>query len=195
MVSVSCLFWSGWPDVTFLWMTITFLFFHVGRPLWREDGSVICSAMTLVQFQVIMRPTVCRPVCLGARPHFFLLGVRFPHPYPPWTGWSSPKSKSKVSVKLVYSKIFNVTIGRAACSATWNLGTNSAFALGPRKSTENLDRVGWSQDLPDANWLLASSPALNPWALTLVPLCAVVFSFHSFLTSFLTVIVMFIWFG
>jgi hypothetical protein len=39
---------------------------------------------------------------------------------------------------------FSVTIGRAAweaCSATWNLGTNSAFALGPRKTT----------DLPDAN--------------------------------------------
>jgi hypothetical protein len=30
-------------------------------------------------------------------------------------------------------------------------GTNSAFALGPRKTTENLDRVGRSQDLPDAN--------------------------------------------
>jgi hypothetical protein len=38
-----------------------------------------------------------------------------------------------------------------ACSATWNLGTNSTFALGPRKTTENLDRVGRSQDLPDAN--------------------------------------------
>jgi hypothetical protein len=34
-----------------------------------------------------------------------------------------------------------VAIGRAACEAcgaTWNLGTNSAFALGPRKTTENL---------------------------------------------------------
>jgi hypothetical protein len=33
-------------------------------------------------------------------------------------------------------------IGRAACeacSATWNLGGNSAFAQGPRKTTENLD--------------------------------------------------------
>jgi hypothetical protein len=32
---------------------------------------------------------------------------------------------------------FNITIGRAACeacSATWNLGTNSAFAQGPRKT-------------------------------------------------------------
>jgi hypothetical protein len=38
-----------------------------------------------------------------------------------------------------------------ACSATWNLGTNSAFALGPRKTTENPDRVGRSQDLSDAN--------------------------------------------
>jgi hypothetical protein len=36
----------------------------------------------------------------------------------------------------------SVTIGRAAweaCSATWNLGNNSAFALVPRKTTENLD--------------------------------------------------------
>jgi hypothetical protein len=62
-------------------------------------------------------------------------------------------------------------------SATWNLGTNSAFAMGPRKTTENLDRVGRSQDLPDANWLLASSPALNTRALTLVPICAFFFFF------------------
>jgi hypothetical protein len=54
----------------------------------------------------------------------------------------------------VVGENFEFTIGRAACEAyraTWNLGTNSAFALGPRKSTENLDRVGRSQDLPDAN--------------------------------------------
>jgi hypothetical protein len=55
---------------------------------------------------------------------------------------------------------------------TWNLGINSAFALGPRKTTENLDRVGRSQDFPDANWLLASSPALNTRTLTSVPGCA-----------------------
>jgi hypothetical protein len=49
---------------------------------------------------------------------------------------------------------FDMTNGRAACeaySATWNLGTNSAFALGSRKITRNLVRVGRSQDLPDAN--------------------------------------------
>jgi hypothetical protein len=37
---------------------------------------------------------------------------------------------------------FNITVGRAtweACSAAWNLGTNSALAVGPRKTTENLD--------------------------------------------------------
>jgi hypothetical protein len=46
---------------------------------------------------------------------------------------------------------------------------------------ENLDRVGLSQELPEANLLLASSPALNSRALTLVPICAVRFLFFSFL--------------
>jgi hypothetical protein len=109
-ILASCPFWSRWPDVTFLWVTI-FLFFHVGRPLWREDGPVICSAMTQVQFQVILRPMVCQPVRLGDGAHdrilislfdnYFLLGVGLSHPYPPWTGWCSPKSKSKVKVMLV----------------------------------------------------------------------------------------------
>jgi hypothetical protein len=57
-------------------------------------------------------------------------------------------------VTLVQGKFFNVIIGRAAwkaCSATLNLGTNLAFALGARKTMENLDRVGRSQDFPDAN--------------------------------------------
>jgi hypothetical protein len=56
--------------------------------------------------------------------------------------------------------------------STWNLDTNSTFTLVPRKTTENLVRVGRSQDRPYANWLLASTPALNKRALTLVPLCA-----------------------
>jgi hypothetical protein len=43
----------------------------------------------------------------------------------------------KVKVTLVQGEFFN--------------GTNSAFALGPRKTTENLDRVGQLQDLLDAN--------------------------------------------
>jgi hypothetical protein len=55
-----------------------------------------------------------------------------------------------------------------ACSARCNLGTNSVFALGMRKTTENLDRIGRSQDLPDANCLLAGSSAFNAQILTLV---------------------------
>jgi hypothetical protein len=49
---------------------------------------------------------------------------------------------------------FDVTIGRGACeacTATRNLGTNSAFALGLRRTKEHLDLFGRSQDLPDAN--------------------------------------------
>jgi hypothetical protein len=34
--------------------------------------------------------------------------------------------------------------------------TNSAFAQGPRKTTENLDRVDRSQDLPSVYCLVAS---------------------------------------
>jgi hypothetical protein len=47
----------------------------------------------------------------------------------------------------------------------------------------------WDQDLPDANWLLASSPALNTRVLTLVPICAVASlkKFTSFLQIFLCV--------
>jgi hypothetical protein len=71
---------------------------------------------------------------------------------------------------LILGKNFDVTIGRAACEAwsvTWNLGTNSAFALDSRKIMENFDQVGWLQDLLDTKWLLASSQALNMGTLTL----------------------------
>jgi hypothetical protein len=45
-----------------------------------------------------------------------------------------------------------------------------ASTLGPRKTTENLDGVGQSQDFPDVNQLLASSPALNTRTVTVVPI-------------------------
>jgi hypothetical protein len=51
-VLVSCPFWSRWSGVTFIWVTIIFFIFHVWRPLWREDGSVISSAMTQVQWEL-----------------------------------------------------------------------------------------------------------------------------------------------
>jgi hypothetical protein len=58
---------SRWPDFTFLWVTITFFLFHIERPLWREGWSVICCAMTQDQVQVMLRPTVSRPVWLMTR--------------------------------------------------------------------------------------------------------------------------------
>jgi hypothetical protein len=61
-------------------------------------------------------------------------------------------------------RTFDINIGQLhaeACWATWNLGANSAFALGPWKIKENFDRFGRSQHLPNADRLLASSPALN----------------------------------
>jgi hypothetical protein len=45
----------------------------------------------------------------------------------------------------IMAKFWKVNIWKAAweaCSATWILGTNSAFALRPRKTTGYLDRVG-----------------------------------------------------
>jgi hypothetical protein len=55
--------------------------------------------------------------------------------------------------ELLYREI-GCYIGRVACetcSAMWNLGTNSECTLGPKKTTENLDGINRSQDLPDAN--------------------------------------------
>jgi hypothetical protein len=49
--------------------------------------------------------------------------------------------------------------------------------------SDGVDGVGRSQDLPDANLLLAMSPALNTQAPTLVPVCA--FAFFSFPFFFL----------
>jgi hypothetical protein len=64
-VLVSCTFRSRCPDVTFIWVAITFFIFQVGRSLWREDGSVISSAMKQVQFQVTLRPTAYVTWCVS----------------------------------------------------------------------------------------------------------------------------------
>jgi hypothetical protein len=68
--------------------------------------------------------------------------------------------------------------------ATLNLGTNTAFALEPRKTTGNFDRAGRSQDLPDANWLLDSSPTLNTRTLTPVPSSAVALLKNGFMAFY-----------
>jgi hypothetical protein len=58
--------------------------------------------------------------------------------------WDSTNLEGQVPAfrsHVVQCELSSITVGRAAweaCSATWNLGTNSAFALGPRKTTENL---------------------------------------------------------
>jgi len=56
---------------------------------------------------------------------------------------------------------FEVTVGRAAwrcCSAPRMFGSCSILARGTKNVTEKLDRVGRSQDIPDARWHPASSP-------------------------------------
>jgi hypothetical protein len=61
--------------------------------------------------------------------------------------WSEIQSDIR---RATLGRNFKVTIVRAAwevCSATWNLGTNSAFALGRRKTTENLNQVGGSNSI------------------------------------------------
>jgi hypothetical protein len=57
-----------------------------------------------------------------------------------------------------------------ASSATWHSDTNTASALGPRKVVEKLDRFGRSQQLPEANWFLDSTPTLNTRTLILFPI-------------------------
>jgi hypothetical protein len=71
-----------------------------------------------------------------------------------WTSFMSREEKLNGGLTASDGINFGVNVGRAACevcSSTCNLGTNSAFALGPSKTTENLDRIGRSQDLPDAD--------------------------------------------
>jgi hypothetical protein len=55
-----------------------------------------------------------------------------------------------------------------SCSATWNLLATSTFALGLRRTTGNRVQGGRSQDLPDADWLVAKNHSLNRTTLTLV---------------------------
>jgi hypothetical protein len=59
------------------------------------------------------------------------------------------------------AKSLNLMLGKsalAACSATWVLDTNSAFALGTRKTTGNFVRVGRSQNW---RWFIGSNILTN----------------------------------
>jgi hypothetical protein len=113
-VLVSGPLWSRWPDFTF-WVTITFFLLYVGRPLWREDGSAICSAVTQVQVQVqaILRPTASRSIRHGGPwPDFnflcltitFFFHVEHLHPYPHEKCCSAqrPSQKSKSTITFFF---------------------------------------------------------------------------------------------
>jgi ribosomal protein L37E len=82
------------------------------------------------------------------------------------------------------------------------LGTNSAFALGPRKTIENLDWVGQSQDLPNADLtssqqsgINSTNPNTSPYSVQLY-FSFLFFSFFSTTSYFVfTIICMCIWVG
>jgi hypothetical protein len=75
--------WSLWPDFHFLPDNCWFL--DVGRPLWREDGSVIysynCFWSLPGQSPAGPSPTELRPYLIWDR------RARSPYLYPPGTGW------------------------------------------------------------------------------------------------------------
>jgi hypothetical protein len=67
-----------------------------------------------------------------------------------------------VGRRAMLGQNFVVTNGRAPCeasSAKWNLSTNSAFTLRPKKTMEYLDRFGRSQDHLDTASLQANFQA------------------------------------
>jgi hypothetical protein len=214
--------WNLWPDILLpVGMLLSEIcgLVSVRRPLWREDGSAICSVITQWSESCRTRnhtllshlrlpqsggagSRICIPQKQGCpvihpgtgfplRRLLRLSGLRLRYSNPPPTWmvqskakvkcqsekWKSRYDRRSVSVSWcpVHSALkgfhpnefqsdirsctlrrnFLLPLGglhvkhavqRGICS-----GTNSAFALGPTLTTENLDRVGRSQDLPDAN--------------------------------------------
>lgn len=57
-----------------------------------------------------------------------------------WRDWSLAKN-----LKLILKRVASEANG-----AAWILGTSKPCALGPRGTSENLDPIGRSQDLPGA---------------------------------------------
>jgi hypothetical protein len=93
----------------------------------------------------------------------------------------------------VQGDIFNVIIGRAAweaCSATWNLVTNSAFALGPRKTTKTLIELAGRRAFRDANCssqqsgIKSANPNIIPYTVLLCFSFLISFFFLSFFNKF-----------
>jgi hypothetical protein len=76
--------WCPWSDFNFLCLIITSFLPHARCPLWREDGSVICSAIT---HWLESRRTHNHILLSHLRPPTFR--ARSPYLYPPATGWHS----------------------------------------------------------------------------------------------------------
>ena len=70
---------------------------------------------------------------------------------------------------------FGSQFGGGGCSRSLNFGyqMSSEFTRRLKKTTENLDSVGRSQDLPDAHCLMTSSPTFKQTNLNGSPHCAV----------------------
>jgi hypothetical protein len=97
-----------------------FNFFHVRRPLWREDGSVICSAMTQVQVQIILLPRSVGQFVLLQGPqwgpwpdfNFFVWQLfsssrsRAPSPISPMNRVIQPKVKIKSQRHVIVGRYF-----------------------------------------------------------------------------------------
>jgi hypothetical protein len=87
-------------------------------------------------FSVLKVPRQCQLVCLVGMKLVFRINSKFQF-YWNWKGCIG--AKFSLTLGELHS---GRNFGRAACEAciaTCNLGTNSAFALEPRKTTENLE--------------------------------------------------------
>jgi hypothetical protein len=168
--------------------SLSLLYFHLSST---SSSSSSSSPVTL-------RPTVCRPVRLGAGPAVgpvttFLISLfdnYFLSSRCRATSAISPMNRAiqpGVKVTLVQCEIFNVTIRKAAWEALQcnvDFGYQLSICSGT-KENHGKPWSGWPVAGPsECNWLLASSPANTP-GLALVPICDVVFLFYfSFLFLF-----------
>jgi hypothetical protein len=114
---VLCPFWNRYRFYI-SWVTITFFLFHLGRSLWQRGQVCNLQCNDASSSYIVNDGQSASSLGAGLifcfTITFFLLRVGCPHPYPPWRGWSSPKSKSKVKSQshLSVGRIFfNVTTG------------------------------------------------------------------------------------
>jgi hypothetical protein len=72
-----------------------------------------------------------------------LLGVGLLHPYPPWTRWSSPKTKSKDKVTLVLGEIFFIYHWEG-CIGSMQCNVKFGYQLSICSGTKANHGVPWS---------------------------------------------------